>query len=39
MVVPDWHKGTEPSFEEGYETTLLSEEAVLVFEVRLVSIP
>lgn len=32
MGVPDWHKGNEPSFEEGYVTTLLTEEAVRVVE-------
>jgi len=32
MGVPDWHKGTEPDFEEGYVTTLLTEEAVRVVE-------
>jgi arylsulfatase A-like enzyme len=39
MGVPDWHKGAEPAFEEGYATTLLTEEAVRVVEEHDASKP
>ena len=39
MGVPDWHNGNEPFFEEGYVTTLLTEEAVRVVEEHDTSKP
>jgi arylsulfatase A-like enzyme len=39
MGVPDWHRGNEPVFEEGYVTTLLTEEAVRVVEEHDASKP
>ena len=39
MGVPDWHRGNEPAFEEGYVTTLLTEEAVRVVEEHDTSKP
>ncbi len=39
MGVPDWHRGNEPAFEEGYATTLLTEEAIRVVEEHDTSKP